>query len=73
MRSQALAGLLRRIEQTGRTASGRFPMFADSRSGEWTWRADDGWADGFWPGLLWLAEAATGERAATRSPSMYCA
>jgi hypothetical protein len=61
VRSQALAGLLRRIEQTGRIASGRFPVFADPRSGEWT-RSDDGaWSSGFWPGMLWLAEAATGE------------
>ena len=62
MRSQALAGLLRRIEQTGRIASGRFPVFADPRSGEWTWSDDGAWSSGFWPGMLWLAEAATGER-----------
>ena len=62
MRSQALAGLLRRIEQTGRIASGRFPVFADPRSGEWTWSDDGGWSGGFWPGMLWLAGAATGER-----------
>ena len=61
MRSQALAGLLRRIEQTGRIASGRFPVFADPRSGEWTWSDDGAWSSGFWPGMLWLAEAATGE------------
>lgn len=62
MRSQALAGLLRRIEQTGRIASGRFPVFADPRSGEWTWSDDGAWSSGFWPGMLWLAAAATGER-----------
>lgn len=62
MRSQALAGLLRRIEQTARIAAGRFPVFADPRSGEWTWSADGGWSGGFWPGMLWLAAAATGER-----------
>jgi unsaturated chondroitin disaccharide hydrolase len=62
VRSQALAGLLRRIEQTGRIAAGRFPVFADPRSGEWTWSAGGGWSGGFWPGMLWLAEAATGER-----------
>ena len=61
MRSQALAGLLRRIEQTAGIASGRFPMFADPRSGEWTWSDDGAWSSGFWPGMLWLAEAATGE------------
>jgi unsaturated chondroitin disaccharide hydrolase len=62
MRSQALAGLLGRIEQTGRIASGRFPIFADPRSGEWTWSDDGAWSAGFWPGICWLAEAATGER-----------
>jgi unsaturated chondroitin disaccharide hydrolase len=62
MRSQALTGLLRRIEQTGRIASGRFPLFADPRSGEWTWSDDSAWSSGFWPGMLWLAGAASGER-----------
>jgi unsaturated chondroitin disaccharide hydrolase len=61
VRSQTLAGLLRRIEQTGRIASGRFPMFADPRSGAWTWSDDGAWSAGFWPGMLWLAAAATGE------------
>jgi unsaturated chondroitin disaccharide hydrolase len=60
VRSSALAGLLRRVEQTGRIAAGRFPMFADPRTGEWTWSHDGGWSGGFWPGMLWLAEAATG-------------
>jgi unsaturated chondroitin disaccharide hydrolase len=62
VRSQALAGLLRRVEQTGRVAAGRFPMFADPQTGEWTWSQDGGWSGGFWPGMLWLAGAATGER-----------
>jgi len=61
LRSQVLAGLLRRVEQTGRVASGRFPMFADPRTDEWTWSRDGGWSGGFWPGMLWLAGAATGE------------
>jgi unsaturated chondroitin disaccharide hydrolase len=62
VRSQVLAGLLRRVEQTARVASGRFPMFADAATGEWTWSLDGGWFGGFWPGMLWLAGAATGER-----------
>ncbi len=62
MRSQALAGLLQRVEQTGRVAAGRFPVFADPATGEWTWLQDGGWSGGFWPGMLWLAGAATGER-----------
>jgi unsaturated chondroitin disaccharide hydrolase len=37
-------------------------MFADATTGAWPWSADGGWFGGFWPGLLWLAEAATGER-----------
>jgi unsaturated chondroitin disaccharide hydrolase len=62
VRSQALAGLLRRVEQTGQAAAGRFPMFADPRTGEWTWSRDGDWSGGFWPGMLWLAGVATGER-----------
>jgi unsaturated chondroitin disaccharide hydrolase len=61
VRSQVLAGLLGRVDQTGRVASGRFPMFADPHTGEWAWSADGGWLGGFWPGMLWLAGAATGE------------
>jgi unsaturated chondroitin disaccharide hydrolase len=37
-------------------------MFADPQTGEWTWSEDGGWSGGFWPGMLWLAGAATGER-----------
>jgi len=62
VRAQALAGLLRRVEQTGQVASGRFPMFADPRTGDWTWSQDGGWSGGFWPGMLWLAGVATGQR-----------
>jgi unsaturated chondroitin disaccharide hydrolase len=62
VRSLVLAGLLQRVDQTGRVAAGRFPMFADPRTGEWTWSQDGGWSGGFWPGMLWLAGAATGER-----------
>ena len=36
-------------------------MFADPDTGDWTWSDSDGWFSGFWPGLLWLAEAATGD------------
>ena len=62
MQSEVLAGLLRRVEETGRVASGQFPMFTDPRTGEWTWSQDGGWSGGFWPGMLWLAGAVTGER-----------
>ena len=37
MRSHALESMLRRVEETAHVASGRFPVFADPRSGEWTW------------------------------------
>jgi unsaturated chondroitin disaccharide hydrolase len=64
VRSQALAGLLRRVEQTRLVASGRFPMFADPLTGEWTWSRDGGWFGGFWPGMLWLAATTRGRRLA---------
>jgi unsaturated chondroitin disaccharide hydrolase len=40
-------------------------MFGDPRTGEWTWSQDGGWLGGFWPGMLWLAGAAAGERRLT--------
>jgi len=38
-----------------------FPVYADPVSGEWQYSGEPEWNGGFWPGLLWLASAATGE------------
>jgi unsaturated chondroitin disaccharide hydrolase len=57
----AIAGLIRRVDETLAEAGGRFPVSADPESGAWTWAEDGEWCGGFWTGLLWLAAAATGE------------
>jgi unsaturated chondroitin disaccharide hydrolase len=54
------ADLVRRVDRTLEKSSGRFPVYAEPDSGTWTWSDPTGWACGFWPGLLWLSAAATG-------------
>lgn len=39
----------------------RFPVYADPPSGRWHATDEPEWNGGFWPGLLWLTAAATGE------------
>lgn len=58
----AAARIVRRVGETAEESAGRFPIYGDPVSGAWTWSDDGGWFGGFWPGLLWLAAAATGER-----------
>ncbi len=49
---EVVDGLLQRIDRTAAEADGRFPMYADPRTGQWQWSADGGWFGGFWPGML---------------------
>jgi unsaturated chondroitin disaccharide hydrolase len=60
MPQEHLADLVRRVDRTLEKSSGRFPVYAEPDSGTWTWSDPTGWACGFWPGLLWLSAAATG-------------
>jgi unsaturated chondroitin disaccharide hydrolase len=53
--------LIARIDDTLGQAAGRFPLVADPDTGEWAWSGDGGWCGGFWPGLLWLTAARTGD------------
>ena len=53
--------LMRAVDRTLEAAQGRFPVYADPVSGEWQYSGEPEWNGGFWPGLLWLASAATGE------------
>lgn len=52
------------LEQVGVTADavgeGRFPLYADPDTGEWTTTGRGSWAGGFWAGLLWLRARHTG-------------
>lgn len=53
--------LIRAVDRTLESARGRFPVYADPVSGEWQYSGEPEWNGGFWPGLLWLASAGTGE------------
>ena len=57
----ALDALVGRLSHTLAASDGRFPMYADADTGVWEWSEDGSWFGGFWPGVLWLAAAATGE------------
>ncbi len=59
--TQAVEGLIHRVDDTLTQASGRFPMYADPATGEWTWSQDGGWFGGFWPALFWLSAVSTGD------------
>ena len=56
-----ISRLLARVDETLRTGPGGFPVYADPVSGRWHVADKPEWNGGFWPGLLWLAAAATGE------------
>jgi unsaturated chondroitin disaccharide hydrolase len=60
--AEVLSALVSRIDQTLDQADSRYPIYADGQTGAWEWSADGGWCGGFWPGMLWLAATATGER-----------
>ncbi|MFF4196982.1 hypothetical protein [Nonomuraea sp. NPDC001831] len=53
--------LVRRVGGTLAQSQGRFPLYADPATGEWTWSEDGDWCGGFWGGLLSLAAVVTGE------------
>ena len=59
--TQAVEVLIHRVDDTLAQASGRFPMYADPATGEWSWSEDGGWFGGFWPALLWLSAMSTGD------------
>ena len=44
----AVAGLVRRVDDTLAESEGRFPVYADPESGAWTWTFHGGWTGGFW-------------------------
>ena len=61
MSESLISHLLARVDETLRTGPGGFPVYADPVSGRWHVADEPEWNGGFWPGLLWLAAAATGE------------
>ncbi|MCJ0868477.1 sugar ABC transporter permease [Streptomyces sp. AP-93] len=65
---RALAEVLDQVAATAaEVGEGRFPLYADPDSGQWTTTGRGSWAGGFWAGLLWLRArhtGAAGDRAA---------
>ncbi|MFI9590134.1 hypothetical protein [Nonomuraea sp. NPDC052265] len=53
--------LVRGVGTTLAQSEGRFPLYADPVTGEWTWSDDGDWCGGFWGGLLSLVAVVTGE------------
>jgi unsaturated chondroitin disaccharide hydrolase len=53
--SSAIDQVRSRIDQTLTSLDGRFPHWADAKTGVWTTTADGDWTGGAWPGMLWLA------------------
>jgi unsaturated chondroitin disaccharide hydrolase len=52
--------LLLRVEVTAGQLEERFPLYADTSTGEWTSTRRGSWTGGFWSGLLTLRAVATG-------------
>lgn len=59
----ALDTVLERAAGTHAAVGTRFPLYADSTSGEWVTTSRGSWTGGFWAGLLWLRALRSGERA----------
>ncbi|MCX5405674.1 sugar ABC transporter permease [Streptomyces sp. NBC_00335] len=58
---RALAEVLEQVAVTADGVDGgRFPLYADPDTGEWTTTGRGSWAGGFWAGLLWLRARHTG-------------
>ncbi|WP_067463365.1 hypothetical protein [Nocardia amamiensis] len=56
----ALDAILDRVSSTCAAVGTRFPLYADSTSGEWTTTFRGSWTGGFWAGLLWLRALSSG-------------
>ncbi|MBB6420073.1 glycoside hydrolase family 88 protein [Streptomyces sp. AK010] len=67
----ALESVLGRVAVTRTEVAGRFPLFADSRSGRWTTTGRGSWTGGFWAGLLWLRARHTGQES-DREAAVRC-
>jgi unsaturated chondroitin disaccharide hydrolase len=70
-RADALERMLGRIDATLASGEFGFPHYADPTTGRWTRTPNGDWSGGFWPGLLWLAAAATGEDRYRRSAETW--
>lgn len=60
-RTEALAVLTARAQQTARSVAAGFPHTADPSDGRWTTSADGDWTGGFFVGQLWLTSASSSD------------
>jgi len=70
-RADALTRMVGRVDATLAADEVGFPHYADPTTGRWTRTPNGDWSGGFWPGLLWLAAAASGEDRYRRSAATW--
>src|SRR5205807_7396580 len=63
--------MLQRLDVTLAGEEIGFPHVADPTTGRWTRTPAGEWSGGFWPGLLWLAAACSGEDRYRRSAARW--
>jgi unsaturated chondroitin disaccharide hydrolase len=64
--SAALGRLVERVDVMARQVGQRFPLYADTSTGDWRTTRRGSWTGGFWTGLLALHVAATGSATCQR-------
>lgn len=57
---EAIARMMRRIENTAQQVGDAYPHWADPESGTWTTTSNGDWTGGYWLGMLWLASRSNG-------------
>jgi unsaturated chondroitin disaccharide hydrolase len=61
MWNEAIARMLKRMQDTRERVGSAYPHWADPETGRWTTTVDGDWTGGFWAGMHWLAAKHTGE------------
>ncbi|MDR7465541.1 MAG: glycosyl hydrolase, partial [Armatimonadota bacterium] len=59
--TSAIERMLGRMKDTAGRVGDRFPHWASTDTGEWVTTPDGDWTGGYWIGMHWLAQRATGD------------